>query len=237
MGGALSALGAPVAVLRAEQGVLAARTDAPWGPVLELAQGVWARWPDRAHAILRRRVFVDAAREVDAACTPVVAKKRTVVVGSGAFPIVDLGPAAEAARATLVPLPLPGGDLGEVARACSSMAASLDRGERLAVSDRPVVAALVVDGEVLLATRNQAGRNRCLHAEVALVQLWWRRSGRLPAGATVATSLQPCRMCAAVLLAAATTPDRLEVVYGAADPGRFARDTVLARRGLERALE
>ncbi len=237
MGGAVSLLGRPVAVLRADQGALAARTDAPWGPVVELAQGVWERWPERAHAILRRRVFVDAERDVDAASTPVVAKKRTVLAGAGGAEVVDLGPAAAAARARLVPVRLGDGTLDEVALACRREAAALASGPRRALSDRPVVAALLVGDQVVLAARNQAGRNRCLHAEVALVQLWWERQGQLPAGATVATSLQPCRMCAAVLLAAASTPDRLRVVYAEADPGRFARSTALARGRLERSVE
>ena len=224
-------------MIRAEQGLLAAATSAPWGPVVELAQGVWQRWPDRAHAILRRRVFVDGDRAVDAAATPVVAKKRSVVAGQGRADVVDLGPASEAARARLAPLELAGGSLDEVARRCREQAGHLGSGARLALSDRPVVAALVVEGEVVLAARNQAGRNRCLHAETALVQLWWVRHGALPAGAGIATSLQPCRMCAAVLLAAASTPERLSVVYAQPDPGRFARGTVLAARGLERPLE
>ncbi len=235
VGGAVGSLGEGVAVLRSEQGVLAAATGAPWGPVVELAQGVWERWPDRAHAILRNRVFVDAERAVDVASAPVVAKKRCVVRAVGTAQVADLGGAAAAARARLEPVTLRARGVDALAWEAARTASVPDsRGVR-ALSDRPVVAALVArDGTPLLAARNQAGRNRCLHAEVALVQLWWTAHGPIPPDVHVATSLQPCRMCAAVLLAAAASPGRLQVVYAVADPGRLARQTSLARRGQER---
>ena len=54
----------------------------------------------------------------------------------------------------------------------------------------------------------------------------------LPAGYRLETSLQCCRMCAAVVVASVAGP--IEVVYAERDPGRFARGTALQRLGWER---
>ncbi|HEX4924736.1 MAG TPA: Bd3614 family nucleic acid deaminase, partial [Bdellovibrionales bacterium] len=42
--------------------------------------------------------------------------------------------------------------------------------------------------------------NRTLHAELNLVQSWWRmHQAPLPAGAEIYTTLEPCRMCSGMI--------------------------------------
>jgi len=129
--------------------------------------------------------------------------------------------------------------------------------------DRRVVAALVSPrGEVTDAARNVNADNKCLHAEWNLLAptLWGEwvlsptdegddddegegeiadRPGagpNLEYGTRVLVTLQCCRMCAALVCAAADRPGRrgpIEVVYLNPDDGSLARDTQLRRRGWE----
>ena len=130
--------------------------------------------------------------------------------------------------------------------------------------DRGVVAALVSPrGEVTDAARNVNADNKCLHAEWNLLAptLWgeWVLSpteddgggggeianrpgagpegaGPLEEGTRVLVTLQCCKMCAALVCAAADRPGRrgpIEVVYLNPDDGSLAKDTQLRRRGWE----
>ena len=134
--------------------------------------------------------------------------------------------------------------------------------------DRGVMAMLVSnDGRLLDAARNTNADNKCLHAEFNLLRPWLsgndestgaaftsgsrRESGRrtVPAGSRLLVSLQCCRMCAALVCAAADaqlsdedgggeTADEgdalLDVVFLDEDPGPLARSTALQERGWER---
>ena len=103
------------------------------------------------------------------------------------------------------------------------------------VRDRPVAAALFdPDGRAWWGGRNAGAANRVLHAELVLVLSFLAGRGRIPGGWQLVTSLQPCRMCAAVVVAAADGP--LRVGYVQADPGRLAQGTALQARGWERQL-
>ena len=125
--------------------------------------------------------------------------------------------------------------------------------------DRGVVAALVSPrGEVTDAARNVNADNKCLHAEWNLLAptLWgeWvlspteddeianrpgagpEEAGHLEEGTRVLVTLQCCKMCAALVCAAADRPGRrgpIEVVYLNPDDGSLAKDTQLRRRGWE----
>lgn len=224
-----------VAVLRTPFGPVyaAVAPRASRTAVFELVQGVYEAFPGQAHALLRARILTTAPpRPLDRAVVQVAAKRLTAGVSPCEPQDVvrfDVSPFARRARATARRRArVRCDDPAEVV----DIAQALPRGTGpLAAQDRPVVAALAgPDGRVLGATRNTAGRNRTLHAEVNLVQGWWAQHRTpLPDGSTVYVSLQPCRMCAALLAHAAG--GRLTVCYGAPDPGRFARGTALQRGG------
>lgn len=215
----------------------------PASAVVDLVQGAWEAFPGMAHAALRQRVFfTGAASELDRAIVKVAASKLTALVEPEAGPVanldeLDLAPWARSARerAREGASAPPASIVDEAGRweALEGWArAPVDEGAPLAERDRAVAAALVVDGRVLGAARNTAGANRTLHAELNLAQAWWEEHRTpLPSSSTVWTTLQPCRMCAAALVAAG--PPR-EVRYRTADPGRYATGTALQRLGLER---
>ncbi|MCA9494599.1 MAG: Bd3614 family nucleic acid deaminase, partial [Myxococcales bacterium] len=193
----------------------------PRSPVLDLIQGVSRRWPDRAHALLRRRIRTTALAPFDAELVKVLARRVTLLApgGGGSPEGVELAEDAAAARAhaRLVPV------AGEPMAALRALTEGVVGGAP--GMDRPVGAVLVgPDGRLLAGARNQAGEHPSLHAEVALLQAW---GAPIPAGCTLLVTLQCCRMCAALLVDAA--PD-LDVAYLEPDPGKFARLTALTDR-------
>ena len=130
-----------------------------------------------------------------------------------------------------------------------------------ATRDRAVVAMLVGrDGALLDCAVNTNARNRALHAEVNLLAPWLegfvatagededetnlaspRKRRELPPGARVLVTLQCCRMCAALICAAADDARERrgvetlrDVVYAEKDDGKYSDDTALQRRGWER---
>lgn len=231
--------GRPVAFALHADRVLVAPT------VLELVDGVWHRWPERAHTLLRTRLHQTApATELDRAVVQVCSRKLRDTVPTDGLPaepdrpVLDLTADARASRdlhtaRAALPLPPPGADLDAWLRARCDEA--LDDGP-LATRARPVVALLLDPaGRPLEAARNTHGTHRLHHAEVNLVQRWQARhpGGPLPEGAEVRVSLQCCRLCAALLVAWAPASG-LRVTFLDPEPGRFGRDTALQRRGWER---
>lgn len=228
-------------------GVAAVRADdvaAPMSPLLALAMAVWEAFPGQAHAVLRRRVrLTDPVRPQDRDVCAVVAKRLGVVQPGGAADgglprITEVGWAARRAWGKAVGA---GGattgtarcprDLARFVCACVPEPEHVPRVAR----SRPVAAVLVdPDGAVVWRARNVGGDNRVLHAELALAASWSAHRGPIPAGWCVATSLEPCKMCATVLVEAAAGP--IAVRYVAPDPGSAARATALKTLGWERPL-
>lgn len=208
-----AALGPDAAFVPIEGGWAFARCTpclhAPRSAVLDLVTGAHEAWPDAARGLLRRRIRATAQAPFDRDVVRVTAKRVSLVPpapGPVGDPLHDLGPAAARARAMA---------------------------EDALGSGPGVTARLEADGTVLEA-RNALSANATFHAEIVLLLGWWARTGRgLPAGARIRVSLQPCRMCAALIVACACGP--VEVAYDAPDPGPFARGTALQRLGWERA--
>lgn len=205
----------------------------PWGAVSDLVQGI-RDTSDRADFVLRQRLYTTGPRlPVWGQLVRAAARRWTADVETGVpcrvGESVRHDGHARAARARLVGMASTGGDDGRVA--AESVAAGAQVSQLRRRSDRPVGAALVgPDGRVLLACRNEGGRNRVHHAELALCQTWWcMHRTPFPAGSMLFVTLQPCRMCAEMLQRLATGP--LAVRFRDVDPGRFARSTVLERRG------
>jgi tRNA(Arg) A34 adenosine deaminase TadA len=198
---------------------------------------VWAEDPARAHLRLRRRIVSRGPDDAVARARVVVAAKAwtagVVPGGHGDVgALVDVTGAAATAWETAVAAVTfdPGGAPWEAAWRAAGEGR---RSDRVATSDRPVGAVLVVGGRPVAAARAASGVNRLLHAEQCLLAGWHAAGHRgLPAGAEVFVTLQCCRMCAAALVGAAR--GALSVRFAVPDPGRLARDTALAARGWER---
>jgi len=211
--------------------------------VMDLVEGIWHAHPDRAHTLLRTRVFTTAPRsDLDHAIVQLCSRKLCAGVptdqpGADGSPreVVDLRDAAAASRAEHVEA---SGVALSNPRTLRAAVEALGEGGRLATRARPVVAVLLdADGTVLDAARNTHGTHRLHHAEVNLVQRWRSRHGpTFPPESRVLVSLQCCRMCAALLVDAAPS-DGLAVGYLEPEPGRFGRHTALQARGWERRVD
>ena len=99
---------------------------------------------------------------------------------------------------------------------------------------RAVAAALVdKDGKLLGAAVNSNARCQMLHAELnLLLNLAKQGISRVPDGATLYTSLKPCRMCASLILALASAtpegvPPRIKIISAEDDKGSFGRHRLL----------
>jgi len=95
--------------------------------------------------------------------------------------------------------------------------------------NRPITALLLdAMGNVLAASANSNAQNQLHHAEVNMVLQHWQRTGELiPPGATIVSSLKPCKMCASLILTACQDANSLRVIAAADDPGRFGRHNLL----------
>lgn len=100
---------------------------------------------------------------------------------------------------------------------------------RAAGTAKGIAAGLIVDQRLVAVAGSLGETNAVLHAEICLLAGWFA-SGRelLPRSSTLLTTLSPCRMCAAALVAACGDyAGDLEVIYAARDSGRLAQATQL----------
>ncbi len=237
-----------LAMVATDHGVLWAQRHraGPMGPVLELVQGIYERWPDEARWLVRQRIFTSGEpTAVEKALVKVAAKKLTgglqLGEGTGVPPAEgDLGPVARALQARRPgrhTAPSSFRDPTEAAAWLRRTVAEITRPLPRHARARPVAAvALAPDGRVLAAAVNDHATNRTLHAELNLVCNWWtEHGGPFPSGTTVMVSLQPCRMCAAQLMT--VLPADGEVVFLEHEPGAMGHHTGLQLAGRERAWE
>jgi tRNA(Arg) A34 adenosine deaminase TadA len=84
------------------------------------------------------------------------------------------------------------------------------------------------DGHVIAANVNTNAGSQMRHAEVNLLLAMASRGiNRIPAGATIYTSLKPCRMCASLILSVQEDCSPLRVVTLADDEGRHGKHRML----------
>lgn len=109
--------------------------------------------------------------------------------------------------------------------------------------DGKYVATLLVDktGKILAWGLNTNSGNRTLHAEVNMLQSWYRTNkssaaNGLPESCRIYTTLQCCAMCAGMIVATARKPDTIHVYYGMTDPSQKRATTALTRRNLDSLL-
>ncbi len=235
--------GAEVALLLGHAGQLFVHAAAPGpadplgaaaGLVIGLAEhaGPGARWA------ARRRLWSTRDAPLDRAAAQVGARRGRFGLGPGPLtqplpPVVDLGPALARARARgrLLSAP-PGPPLAQAWAAAGGRGAATPTGAPRWEQDRPVGAVLLDPaGRALGAARNQSAEHRLLHAEVVLLLgVLAARGAPLPAGCRLYTTLQPCRLCAALIVEASVS----EVIFDEREPGRFGQATALQAAGIER---
>jgi len=209
--------------------------------ITRLIQGIYEREPESARRILRLRIHATASQPTEMCLGMVrVAAKR---LKSGVLPSeYALEPGCELIEIRGEELGT--GDLGaegddsleslrgKAIAAPMELARSLAAGVRPAqaryLSNRPIAAVLVSsDGRLLGWAVNSSSRNKTQHAEVKLIQGYVRKSGPLPVGSKIYTTLKSCKMCAGMIWNAALDPRSLQVFFDQDDPGPKARKTVL----------
>jgi Bd3614-like deaminase len=218
---------------------------APSSATIKLIQGLFDQNRDLSFFILRNRIFT--TEEITPSIRNVV--KLTAKRISQVEPIfeADFAPTLlhEVGQANDLVFPwrsiqhdvhpgfLPAKILSEVeALTCMQMLIDLiPRGDILHDWNRSVVALLVSGrGDLLEWSINQAALNKTLHAELNLIQKYFRRTGRkIPALSQIFVSLKPCRMCASLLKDACEDFSSNQFWYWHEDPGSMARDTELDR--------
>jgi tRNA(Arg) A34 adenosine deaminase TadA len=225
----------------------------PTSSVIRLIQGIYDVAPEQARRIVRNRIVTNAPLTEMCLGAVRVAAKRVTTLSEAEVRLPEnceirdvsqsrnaLTEALEYER-TLSP-PTISGQLSS--DELMKHAFELNRrsneekvlGRPLHQRDRAVAALLVsASGELLSWAVNSNASNRTLHAEVNLIQSYYRKSrSLLPPGSTLVTTLKPCKMCAAMIWHCAQDIRNLSVIYGLDDPGRNARETVLDRHSLER---
>lgn len=199
-----------------EDGVHFARfpagVKAPSSAVVKLVQAMWERWGEAGHRLYRRRLWTTAElSEMDTGMVKVAAKSVT-----GSVRGRDHGLAVGETR------PLAGDEV-------------LIPDFQMEDGDRDVEARLFDrEGRELFRARNRHGRNRTLHAEVNLLQGWFRATGGLlPEGASIEVTHKPCRMCASMILHCLEKPALSKVIYDIGEDGCRSRMTPLDRAGIQ----
>lgn len=253
--------GSPVAFLEWQGRVLYTRAPLavtphePSSAVVCLIQALYEQFPDKARMIARRRIFAtEPPTEMSLGMVRVAAKRISwarrweelpeEARQFGGLPAEEIRFENQAGLFGAEELPEglrvagAGAETREWMRLALELAGARGPSDDapLYERDRAVVALLISgDGTLLGWARNTNARNRTLHAEVNLVQGYYRRFGTgLPAGARVVTSLKPCKMCAGMLWHAAVDVASLQVFFGEWDLGPNARETVLNPGTFER---
>lgn len=222
---------------------------APSSAIVKLVQSVFDRYRDQSFFLLRQKIRTTApVTDLDRGVLQLAAKRAETVTAAEEFsgtPVSSLDfeemtdPRAELFESSLEQLALPEPpnhplSEREIVMRLETLKALVPRGEILHDHNRPVAVLLVDrDGHVLEESVHGGFLNKTLHAELRLVQKYFRRhrSG-FPSGSRVYVSLKPCRMCAAMLMKMGeNVGEDFRVVFVEKDPGRLAQATLLEKRG------
>lgn len=202
---------------------------APSSAVVKLLQGLFDRYVDHSFFILRNRLYTTAP--LTAMCqgmTKIVAKRlqgQVLAMDHGQplnYEWIVIGNDEIFAPRTLLSSinQLPLTEIQNLKTLpilawLKGIAALNPRGEVLHDYDRDI-ACLLVDksGEILAYGVNSNSKNKTLHAEVNMVQRYFRENQRkLPRGVHLYTTRKPCRMCAGMLYDWSEDPASMQIHY------------------------
>jgi tRNA(Arg) A34 adenosine deaminase TadA len=223
--------------------------NAPTSAIARLIQGVYSHDPKNALKLIRNRLFsTSLATEMCHGMVKVAAKRLTDSVSLDSFlqarsqysEQIDLSESVNALSGPLAYEESLWKNLGKIVELenPSSELQWMNCARKLlhAGGNLPVAALLISpDGQVLSAALNSNSSNRTLHAEVNLIQSFYRNHRqKIPAHSTIITTLKPCKMCAAMIWTQAEKIESMQIVFGQMDDGRHARETVLNPGTFER---
>lgn len=127
----------------------------------------------------------------------------------------------------------------EYLSAAAQLATSVARGEVLHDYDRDI-AALLIDneGKLLSYGLNSNSKNKTLHAEVNMLQRYYKENGQnIPADVTLYSTHKPCKMCAGMIYEASGRSQNLRVFYLHEEDGRLSRATILDQLKINKRIQ
>lgn len=229
---------------------------APSSAVVKLLQGLFDEYIDHSFFILRKRLFTTASTtEMCKGMIKVVAKRineqvapvnhgltiveepveiggdNTVMISSrylsaeNKMPLLDVQKWIDSHQLET---------REDFMEAALNLSAVVPRGEVLHDYDRDIAAILIdPEGKLLGYGTNSNSKNKTLHAEVNLIQRYYRETGKkLPIGSVFYSTHKPCKMCAGMIYHCAENPDGLQVYYHIEEQGGLSKITILDEKDL-----
>jgi tRNA(Arg) A34 adenosine deaminase TadA len=216
--------------------------QAPSSAVVILLQGLFELFIDHSFFILRQRIYTTAPlRKMCLGMVKIIAKRakgevlpvdhgtpwkgaKTRIGKDGDFTLQSryLSPENRNSLAQIQAL-----KTGDVLQWVRRLAELTPRGQVLHDFDRNI-ACLLVDksGDLLGFGLNSNSKNKTLHAEVNMVQRFFREQGRkIPADAAIITTRKPCRMCAGMIHDWCEKPGLLKIYF--AEEDKSSQNTAL----------
>lgn len=222
---------------------------APSTALVKLLQGLFDQFVDHSFFILRNRIYTSAKlTEMCRGMIKVVAKRATenvigrdhglslpaeqIQIGDAEKVFVSRFQSAETKDLDFLRDP----QVSPLTKAWK-LAELTPRGEILHDYDRGIAAILVnAQNEIIEWGLNSNSKNKTLHAEVNLIQNYYRRTGRkIPAGVKIYSTHKPCRMCSGMIHHWSEERDKAFVFYDVKEGG-LSTHTILDQRSLNRKI-
>lgn len=234
---------------------------APSSAIVKLLQGLFDEYVDHSFFILRKRLFTTAtATEMCKGMIKVVAKRvnenieakdhgliiseepveigvsKDLLIATKFLNNENLNPTFEVGQWLEKNHPV---DREDYMESVLNMSALVPRGEILHDYDRDIAAILVdAEGKLLSYGVNSNSKNKTLHAEVNLIQRYFKETGRkIPVGAVLYSTHKPCKMCAGMIYHWSENPDGLQVYYNIEEQGGLSKTTILDEKELNWRLK
>lgn len=213
----------------------------PSSAVIKLLQGIFDQFKDLSFFILRNRIYTTArAKFMCHGMVKTVAKRLSSDIEARDWGLILASQLIQVGNdEILTPIQLLSREnqlpLSEILslkqdsflRWIQKIAALNARGDVLHDFDRDIACLLIGGaGEVLSFGLNSNSKNKTLHAEINMVQRFFRETGRkIPLKTKIYTTRKPCKMCAGMIHDWSEEPSSLEIHYMEVD--KSSQSTVL----------
>ncbi|MGZ3792682.1 MAG: Bd3614 family nucleic acid deaminase [Bdellovibrio sp.] len=236
--------------------------EAPSSAIVKLLQGVFDKFLDQSFFILRNRIYTTAAlSEMCRGMVKVVAKRVTEQV-SPRYSSIELNQELmyqEIGDRHDIVIPMAQQSdieqqqifekistqnfsvksISELAKFADRLAKEVPRGEILHDHDRNIAAVLLdKNSSVLSYGMNSNSKNKTLHAEVNMVQKFYKEQGRrIPKDSVIFCTHKPCKMCSGMIYDWSEDPKSLRIYYTHEEKGVLSRNTILDLKNLNKLFQ
>ena len=197
-----------------------------------LLESIWQQHPDHARSITRNRIFhVEPLSPLCQGMIKVVGKRSTQLEGVVADKlwidsIADRQIISHSSSPFFAEPPLVLPEHPVTTQEAMGIAQEIARHSKLGIA----AVLLDLDGRIISWGWNDHFNNRVMHAEIMLIKNYLHlHHQRIPSGATLITTLQPCAMCAGYLHAYSEKFLDLTIIFLEEDTGPFAQNSILIR--------